>query len=425
MTQHVVSDLSIKSGLERLLQSSTLQRISLLIMMTNIVLLLTHYTHTWVLLASVFTVVLTCLSLASLRRLSIQATNHSSDQDIPSVAMTSAEPSATRRDLTQNGNAMVDAIPGALTADSKVLLHELSQLTQSLYRSLQQSQTLGDTTMNALSEDFAALHAQMEQVLTIAKASSKQFSHTDDHSFATESRADLATVLQALADSTALKDELVHSIDDVSQAASELKQQTVSIQKISKEITLLSLNASIEAARAGEAGRGFAVVAERVRELSDITSEAATLIVTRMDNLQKAVSASGQKLADSQSKDLGLLHQVEDKINHVVSGIETVTRELNQTVAALDQSSSQVQHQVAAAITDFQFQDRVSQKLAHNISALEQLDQLFQQQHLPHAEQIAAVNRQLYASFTMQEERRTHQGELDNDSPQDAEMTFF
>lgn len=423
MTQHVVRDLSIKSALGWLSQSSTLQLMLLLSMLTNIVLLMTHSSHMWVLLGSLCTVVLTFLSLVGLRQPSTHATELHLNNDI--LPHTPAERSASLNQMTQLSNAMAVTASSTLMADSKQLLLELSQLTQSLYRSLQQSQSLGDTTMNALSEDFATLHAQMEQVLQIAKASSKQFSHTDDHSFATESRADLATVLQALADSTALKDELVHSIDDVSQAASELKQQTVSIQKISKEITLLSLNASIEAARAGEAGRGFAVVAERVRELSDITSEAAALIVTRMDNLQKAVSASGQKLADSQSKDLGLLHHVEDKINHVVTGIETVTRELNQTVAALDQSSSQVQHQVAAAITDFQFQDRVSQKLAHNISALEQLDQLFQQPQLPNAEQIAAVNRQLYASFTMQEERRSHQGEQTNDSTQDAEMTFF
>lgn len=76
---------------------------------------------------------------------------------------------------------------------------------------------------------------------------------------------------------------------DKAKAVSQVQQLSASIQEISEQTNLLSLNASIEAARAGEAGKGFAVVAGEVGKLAIETSDTAGEICNIVDNVHESV----------------------------------------------------------------------------------------------------------------------------------------
>ncbi len=76
---------------------------------------------------------------------------------------------------------------------------------------------------------------------------------------------------------------IVRGIENLAQKSSSIGSIINTINEISNQTNLLSLNASIEAARAGQYGRGFAVVASEIRTL-------ATQITHSVDEIGKIIN---------------------------------------------------------------------------------------------------------------------------------------
>lgn len=75
----------------------------------------------------------------------------------------------------------------------------------------------------------------------------------------------------------------------------DIATRAKSLGRISKEQTILSLNASIEAGRAGDAGKGFSIVANQMGELAESSAEIyqaiiedANIIHTSVEHLEDA-----------------------------------------------------------------------------------------------------------------------------------------
>jgi len=130
------------------------------------------------------------------------------------------------------------------------------------------------------------------------------------------------------------------AMEAVSQAGSEIAKIIKTIDEISFQTNLLSLNAAVEAARAGEAGKGFAVVAEEVRSLAQ---RAATAAKTTSQLIEGTVSRIAEgaglvKQAEAAFLELSLGAQ---KVAHLVDEIAAASQEQSH---GLDQISQSVNH---------------------------------------------------------------------------------
>lgn len=133
----------------------------------------------------------------------------------------------------------------------------------------------------------------------------------------------------------------IHSMNERSEAIGSIVS---AIFDITKQIQMLSLNASIEAARAGEHGRGFAVVAGEVRKLAEQSKEATQQISDYLVTIQEV----SQQSVDSVTRVSREIHSGTEMVQQASTAFNQLSQ-LMQTINATIQTVSAATEQVSAS----------------------------------------------------------------------------
>jgi methyl-accepting chemotaxis protein len=159
--------------------------------------------------------------------------------------------------------------------------------------------------------------------------------------------------------------ELVELTDRISRRAADVESILGEIAGIAKQTNLLALNAAIEAARAGEAGRGFAVVADEVRDLSTRTSHFSQQIAAVMRSMREGVSGAEEAIERLASTDMNFALESKQQVEQVLTSMEGLNQQRGKAILLLGQHAHTMDDEVGRAVTALQFQDMVSQLIAH------------------------------------------------------------
>lgn len=135
---------------------------------------------------------------------------------------------------------------------------------------------------------------------------------------------DLSNQMEQL---NARMDVVATSIAGLSQENARIIEILATLDQITSQTNLLSLNASIEAARAGEHGKGFAVVATEIRQLSDDSAKFTEQIHGILQGIENQTNqVQGEILAGQKSVEVCTEH----------------AREVNESFQSISENTSQV-----------------------------------------------------------------------------------
>ena len=114
-------------------------------------------------------------------------------------------------------------------------------------------------------------------------------------------------------------------MNEIKSAADEIGKIILLITEISKQISLLALNASIEAARAGEHGRGFSVVADEISKLSLKTEDSVKHIRSLISSTNLSIKDGIQNVGNI----VDVLKVIIEKINETNKTAQNVNKEIS------------------------------------------------------------------------------------------------
>lgn len=315
----------------------------------------------------------------------------------------------------------MDQTPVVTPDDVKEFFSSLKKMEEDVtniwVRQIETGRVHSEEAIIELADRFGAIVQNIEKAVDASDTgkNKKKSAERSVHKVLQEGEGKLQAVVALLTKSMDNRDMLLKEVKKLSTYIRDLESMAQAVSSLAFQTNMLALNAAIEAAHAGERGRGFAVVATQVRSLSQQSSETGTRIRETIKIISGAIAGTMGTAETFANEDAVRVETAKQDIGHVLGDFKQLTGYLEESAETLRQSTRGIKDDIAGALVQLQFQDRVSQILCHVRDNIGQLTSHIgkYEQHFDEAGQLVAIDwselmEDLMKTYATQEEFVNH-----------------
>jgi len=260
-----------------------------------------------------------------------------SDHALGTVEEQSAVQSRIMKVVKEESEASTQMV-GSLFEASQSIAESMQDISYSTERFVE---NIGEQTYMTQNIQDSILDAQdcASKMVSIATTSSEEIETNQ------EMMGNLMSQSQQISEINA---QVTKAMEGLQRGVKDVAEIVTMIMKISKQTSILSLNASVESARAGDAGKGFAVVADQIRQLADETREATesiTDIIEELDdNAKEVVEAIEVSVtaAGSQNEMITATATAFEELSRSMEMLITNIQEIDTRIGNLSKANNQI-----------------------------------------------------------------------------------
>jgi methyl-accepting chemotaxis protein len=143
------------------------------------------------------------------------------------------------------------------------------------------------------------------------------------------------------------------------------------VEELANKAKVVALNGQIEASRIGTAGLAFAVVAQETKSLSTNAASTSDAIRKLIAKLTDEVKVTADEIRQRTEIDSNSFVESEQQARELLNDIDANHKQIVNSLNKTSEISGELRGDIARAVMSMQFQDRVSQRMAHVAETLE------------------------------------------------------
>jgi len=160
-------------------------------------------------------------------------------------------------------------------------------------------------------------------------------------------------------------------MQQVTAAVGKIETVLAEVEDIALSTRLLTINAKIQASHAGVHGRGFVVIAEAISELSGKSDAIVGQVRENLAGVSEAVGGAGTVLTQLGDSNGAAVQESQGELHGALDLVARVHGETQSGLERATRTGDELAHEIHRAVTAMQFQDRVSQRIEHLLTALQ------------------------------------------------------